>query len=294
MAISHKDVIAYLAIQKTMGGDEIILDKLPSFQSPSFRKTVATLTPNLTSSQAKKKIKISSDSLLTSFKKLTAEQIDEKPKQIIEKKQVNSANRVQIPDFSTLKEFYDYLQTSAIYQNKALRDSKTKKTVIVKHTGSCSSALAVLTMIPTQEDLKKGLVLQGEDGKLLDRMLLAINIKRQDVYCSSVLKHPQLNTLLTWREKLQCKQLMEKELALLSCEMVLILGEKCAQIMLKTGKSIEKLRNSLHSLRKNDILKDRAFIVTYHPHQLIKNPVLKQNAWIDLKWLQELQKNKLG
>ena len=73
---------------------------------------------------------------------------------------------------------------------------------------------------------------------------------------------------------------MHAELALVQAPMVLILGQECAQTVLKTGKTLEELRQETH------FMEGRPFFVTYHPEDLLRNEALKRKAWEDLQWLQ--------
>jgi uracil-DNA glycosylase family 4 len=61
----------------------------------------------------------------------------------------------------------------------------------------------------------------------------------------------------------------------------LLLGEACAQAVLKTGKPLEELRQEPFRLE------GREFVATYHPADLLTQEVLKRKAWEDLQWLRK-------
>jgi DNA polymerase len=111
-------------------------------------------------------------------------------------------------------------------------------------------------------------------------MMRAIRLETRELYLTHLIKVPFPGKAWSRRELTRILPLLHAELALVQAPMVLILGQECAQTVLKTGKTLEELRQETH------FMEGRPFFATYHPNELLKNEALKRKAWEDLQWLQ--------
>lgn len=143
-----------------------------------------------------------------------------------------------------------------------------------------ANALALVGYEPSQADAAEGLPFRGEAGTLLEKMMRAIRLETRELYLTHLIKLPVPGKAWSRRELTRILPLLHAELALAQAPMVLILGQECAQTVLKTGKTLEELRQETH------FMEGRPFFVTYHPNELLKNEALKRKAWEDLQWLQ--------
>lgn len=118
----------------------------------------------------------------------------------------------------------------------------------------------------------------GQAGKLLDSMLQAINLGReQGVYITNVVKcRPPDNRNPLEIEAQQCRPYLLRQIALIQPRLIVTLGKVAAQNLLATGDSIASLRGRLHEFAGIPL------IATYHPAYLLRSLTDKAKAWEDL------------
>ena len=132
-----------------------------------------------------------------------------------------------------------------------------------------------------QEDLQ-GVPFVGRAGKLLDKILAAIELTRNDVYICNVLKcRPPNNRDPLSSEVEKCEPYLIKQLHLISPKLIVALGRIAACTMLKTKESLKNLRNQIFTYAQIDLL------VTYHPAALLRNPNFKKPAWEDFQLIRD-------
>lgn len=129
------------------------------------------------------------------------------------------------------------------------------------------------------EDLQ-GEPFVGRAGELLNRMIAACTLRRDDVYILNVLKcRPPNNRAPLPHETENCRPFFEQQLEILHPEFICCLGASAAQALLKTNVPVSRLRGQLHTWRWAKV------VVTYHPAYLLRSPQQKFAAWEDLKLL---------
>jgi uracil-DNA glycosylase len=118
----------------------------------------------------------------------------------------------------------------------------------------------------------------GQAGRLLDNMLLAIGLKRdQFVYIANIVKcRPPGNRNPQPTEAEQCRPYLLRQIALVQPRLIVALGKVAAQNLLETVDSIASLRGKLHDFAGIPL------IVTYHPAYLLRTLADKAKAWEDL------------
>ena len=130
-----------------------------------------------------------------------------------------------------------------------------------------------------QEDLQ-GEPFVGRAGQLLDKILAAINLSRQDVYIANILKcRPPNNRDPQPDEMAKCTPYLLEQMALIRPHLLCALGRVAAQALLETTAPLGKLRGRWHSYAGLPLL------ATYHPAALLRNPNLKRGAWEDVQEL---------
>lgn len=118
----------------------------------------------------------------------------------------------------------------------------------------------------------------GQAGKLLDHMLQAIGLKRdQDVYIANIVKcRPPGNRNPQPLEAEQCRPYLLRQIALVQPRLIVALGKVAAENLLVTSASLASLRGQLHDFSGIPL------IVTYHPAYLLRTLTDKAKAWEDL------------
>lgn len=157
---------------------------------------------------------------------------------------------------------------------------------VVPGAGPDFAPLALVALEPRPADAAAGQPFQGEGGVLLEKMMRAIKLDLSQLYRTTVVKVAGSAKVWTRRDLVRLLPLLHAELALARTPVVLLLGEACAQAVLKTGKGLEELRGAFHRMEGVDGAPGRDFAVTWHPDDLAGKEELKRKAWKDLQWLQ--------
>lgn len=123
----------------------------------------------------------------------------------------------------------------------------------------------------------------GPAGQLLDKILAAIGLSRENVFICNVLKHrPPGNRNPTPAEIEACSPYLVRQIELIRPRVILALGTFAAQTLLETKEPIGRLRGRVHRYYGVPL------IVTYHPAALLRNPAWKRPTWEDVQLARRL------
>ncbi len=160
---------------------------------------------------------------------------------------------------------------------------RRERTNTVFGAGGESSRIVFIGEAPGKQEDLQGLPFVGRAGKLLDKILAAIDLSREEVYITNILKcRPPGNRDPREEEVRACEGYLKRQLELLNPEVICALGRIAGQNLLKTKSALGKLRGKIHYY--NDI----KTLVTYHPAALLRNPHFKRPAWEDMKILRKM------
>jgi uracil-DNA glycosylase family 4 len=182
-----------------------------------------------------------------------------------------------LPAFAGLAAYWSHLEA---HPGAAAGDPTASGVRIVKGLGPAGAALALVGLEPDAADAAAGSAFQGEAGILLDKMLKAIRLEPGSCYKTLLVKGAR-SARASRRDQARLLPWLHAELGLAGAPFVLLLGEACAQAVLKTGKSLEELRQEPFRIE------GREFAATYHPADLLAREELKRKAWEDLQWLRK-------
>lgn len=130
---------------------------------------------------------------------------------------------------------------------------------------------------PGADEDRQGEPFVGAAGKLLNAMLAALGLKREQVYIANVLKcRPPNNRDPQANEVEQCEPYLIRQIELIQPKLIVALGRHAAHSLLKTDLALARLRGQ--SLSYQNI----PLVVTYHPAYLLRTPSDKRKAWEDL------------
>jgi len=160
-------------------------------------------------------------------------------------------------------------------QRCGLAASRTK---LVYGVGNPNARLVLVGEAPGREEDLKGEPFVGEAGQLLDRILLAMGMQREEVYICNVLKcRPPNNRDPDPEEVATCEDFLIRQLAAIRPHVIVGLGRFAVYSLLKTEVPISRLRGEWQ--RYQDI----PLMPTYHPAYLLRNPEGKRDVWEDMK-----------
>ena len=155
----------------------------------------------------------------------------------------------------------------------------------VPGVGDPQADLLIIGEGPGHEEDIRGEPFVGRSGQLLDRMLAAIGISREQVYITNIVKcRPPNNRDPKPHEAQQCRAYLEAQIEQLAPRVILSVGRVSAHNLLNTNQPVGKLIRQMHKLPGTEI----PVKVTYHPAYLLRNPSAKAIAWQDLKLLYQM------
>jgi DNA polymerase len=159
------------------------------------------------------------------------------------------------------------------------------RTQTVFGVGNRSAEWLVVGEAPGAEEDQRGEPFVGRAGQLLNAMLRAIGLAREQVYIANMLKcRPPNNRDPLVGEVTECAPYLERQVALLKPKIMLVVGRIAAQNLLQTTVPLARLRLKVHAYGPARV----PLVVTYHPAYLLRTPLDKRKAWDDLKFAREV------
>ncbi|MGH9419691.1 MAG: uracil-DNA glycosylase [Thermoanaerobaculia bacterium] len=142
---------------------------------------------------------------------------------------------------------------------------------------------------PGANEDEQGLPFVGAAGQLLTKILAAVNLSRDEVFITNVVKHrPPGNRNPEQNEIDACTPYLIRQMDLIQPKVILALGTFAAQTLLNTKTPIGKLRGDVHRYRGIPV------VVTYHPAALLRNPAWKRPTWEDVQFARRILDNATG
>ena len=185
---------------------------------------------------------------------------------------------VPVPNTETLESF-----------NKSIRECLkcelgNTRTNFVFGVGNPHAKIVFIGEAPGEKEDLKGEPFVGRAGKLLDKILAAINRSREnDVYICNVLKcRPPNNRDPLPNEVKECEPYLIHQINLIKPKLIVALGRVAGKTLLNVDNSLKSMRGKLHDYNGTPL------IVTYHPAALLRNPNWKPEAWSDFKWIRSI------
>jgi uracil-DNA glycosylase family 4 len=130
---------------------------------------------------------------------------------------------------------------------------------------------------PGADEDRQGEPFVGRAGQLLNAMIEAIGLKREDVYIANVLKcRPPGNRDPQPIEVESCEPYLMRQIELIHPRLIVALGRHAAHSLLKTEAPLARLRGQRLAYRGTPL------VVTFHPAYLLRSPLDKRRAWDDL------------
>ncbi|MFO7952863.1 MAG: uracil-DNA glycosylase [Bacillota bacterium] len=149
---------------------------------------------------------------------------------------------------------------------------------VVFGVGNPDARLVLIGEGPGGEEDRLGEPFVGRAGQLLDRILEAGKLKREDIYITNIVKcRPPNNRLPVQKEIDACLPYLYKQIELINPKIILCLGSLAARTLLDKNISITRQRGQWHKKR------GRLYMATFHPAALLRDPNKKKFVWEDIK-----------
>jgi uracil-DNA glycosylase len=144
--------------------------------------------------------------------------------------------------------------------------------------GDANARLMFVGEGPGADEDAQGLPFVGRAGQLLNNMISAMGLKREEVYIANVVKcRPPGNRTPEPEEANTCSPFLFRQIDVVRPEVIVALGATAATYLLGQRQPLAGLRGRVHSFR------DTKLIVTYHPAFLLRDPRQKKETWADLQ-----------
>ena len=195
----------------------------------------------------------------------------------------NSMHTDQINKISSLEELKSYMSD---FKGCELYKSSTN---MVFSDGNPKAEIMLIGEAPGHDEDIQGKPFVGRSGKLLDKMLEAIELNREKVYIANIIPwRPPSNRRPTDEEIEICLPFIKKHIELIKPKVLMLLGSTATFALLKNTEGITKIRGKWVDLNLNSI--SVPTLPTFHPAFLLRQPAQKKHVWEDLKSL----KNKVS
>ncbi len=185
----------------------------------------------------------------------------------------------RVPETSSQesKSWRDLQQRVASCQQCELHRGRTQT---VFGVGDHQADWLIIGEAPGAEEDRQGEPFVGRAGKLLNSMLFALGLQREQVFIANILKcRPPNNRDPKPEEVVACSSYLRKQIDLLQPKIILAVGRIAAQSLMKTETPIGKMRGRRYQYADTGI----PVVVTYHPAYLLRSPREKRKAWQDLQ-----------
>jgi len=180
----------------------------------------------------------------------------------------------QQPTFNSLQEHFEAIKDCTKCR---LSEGRNK---FVYGVGNVDADLLFIGEGPGAEEDRLGEPFVGRAGKLLDQILKAIDLTRDEVYIANMVKsRPPGNRDPQPDEMATCRPYLMEQIRLIRPKLICGLGRIAGQALLNTTTPLGKLRNQFHDFNGIPLL------VTYHPAALLRFPAYKKDTWEDMKKL---------
>ena len=202
----------------------------------------------------------------------------------------NPINRFKINNSNIIKN--DLNKNEQINQLKKQINSiqncnlKEKSKNFIFGDGNINSPIMIVGEAPSLEEEKNGKTFQGEDGSLLKKMLLAINIKKEKIYSTYAINfRPPEDRKPTSQEIKRYSVFLKEHISIIDPKVLILFGSTAMESITASSSKISNERGKW----KEIILKNKTypFIITFNPSYLIRFPENKKYSWEDLKKIKQ-------
>ena len=168
-------------------------------------------------------------------------------------------------------------------ENCNLKDNSQN---LILGDGNINSSIMLIGEAPGAEEEKTNTTFKGEVGELLNKMLLAIEIKRQNIYCSYAVNfRPPEDRKPTTQEIRRYSVFLKEHISIIDPKIIILMGSSAMEAVTGINNKISSERGKWKEL----ILKNKTYplIISFNPSYLIRFPENKKYSWEDLKKIKQ-------
>jgi DNA polymerase len=185
-----------------------------------------------------------------------------------------------IPDDNPIKDMTTLDEVEAYVNDTVLIPLDENRINAVFGVGDPHAGLVIIGEAPGADEDRTGEPFTGRAGQLLNKILAAINFKREEVYITNILKSRPPNNRDPLAAEVEAHiPILYKQLTLIKPKIILAVGKTAGNSLLGRKSSLGALRDKFHDYYGVPL------IVTYHPAALLRNEQWKRPTWEDMKLL---------
>ena len=165
-------------------------------------------------------------------------------------------------------------------------DLHTTRTHAVPGEGHNRARIMFVGEAPGADEDAQGRPFVGRAGQLLDKIINACGLAREDVFIANILKcRPPGNRDPKPEEIIRCLPYLQAQITLIQPEVIVALGAHAARTLLSSTEAIGKLRGRFHPYQVSDAAQPVKLMPTYHPAYLLRNYSTdnRRRVWEDMK-----------
>jgi DNA polymerase len=160
------------------------------------------------------------------------------------------------------------------------------RTHVVHSEGNRRAQLMFVGEAPGANEDEQARPFVGRAGQLLNKIIEAIGLKREDVFIGNVNRcRPPQNRTPTLAEAATCKPFLLREIAIVQPKVIVVLGNTAMRNLLETKEGITKVRGQFQDYKGIKVMP------TFHPAYLLRDPSKKRETWEDMKKVREYLKS---
>jgi uracil-DNA glycosylase family 4 len=171
----------------------------------------------------------------------------------------------------------DEVNAEIFEQGKARYPNRT----FILGTGPANAGVVIVGESPGPPDVVTGKPFSGPSGELLERMMVAIEVRLGNCYRTNVVKFISQGDEITQAELQFFTPLLHRELLAVSPKLIILLGNTPSKAVLNTKTPISKLRGHVQDFQGIKA------VATFNPAYLLRDPAKKREAWEDMKLVRE-------
>lgn len=163
---------------------------------------------------------------------------------------------------------------------------KSNSNHLILGDGKPDSPIMLIGEAPSAIEDESGKTFQGEVGTLLDKMLMAIEIKRDSIYLSYAINfRPPEDRKPTSQEIKRYSIFLKKHISIIDPKLIIVMGSSAMEALTGSGNKISKERGNW----KEIILDNKTYpmMISFNPSYLIRFPENKKYSWEDLKKIRD-------
>ena len=168
-------------------------------------------------------------------------------------------------------------RVKACVRCQELAESRTQT---VFGVGDPNAKIMFVGEAPGADEDQQGEPFVGKAGQLLNDIIKACRLTREEIYICNVLRcRPPGNRLPSPEEAMNCREYLDGQIAIVNPEYIVCWGLTAAKNLLASELPIGKMRGRFYEYGRAKVL------CTYHPSYLLRNPAAKKDVWDDMKFL---------